>query len=293
MTSIVLQLSESEKNQVKAAFANYAQPSKNPYVEAFFKPEGASITIYTSGKVMFQGERAESYAKKWGHEAQQTAPVQQNISMIGTDEVGNGSYFGGLAVVASFVHPDDHAFLKSLGVDDSKKMTDQKIRQIAPLLKERILHQALLLTPQKYNQVINQGYNAVSVKVALHNQAIYLLLQKGVQAQQIVIDAFTSPKNYEKYVHQESNQVTQPISLIEKAESQFLAVAVSSIMARALFLDNLDELSQAVGLTLPSGAGHKSDLVASQILQKYGIAGLEQTAKLHFANTQKAQKLLD
>ena len=120
MTSIVLQLSESEKNQVKAAFANYAQPSKNPYVEAFFKPEGASITIYTSGKVMFQGERAESYAQKWGHQAQQTAPVQQNIPMIGTDEVGNGSYFGGLAVVASFVHPDDHAFLKSLGVDDSK-----------------------------------------------------------------------------------------------------------------------------------------------------------------------------
>lgn len=293
MTSIVLQLSEREKHQVKASFAKDAQPSKNPYVEAFFKPEGASITIYTSGKVMFQGERAESYAQKWGHQAQQTAPVQQNMPMIGTDEVGNGSYFGGLAVVASFVHPDDHAFLKSLGVDDSKKMTDQKIRQIAPLLKERIPHQALLLTPQKYNQVIDQGYNAVSVKVALHNQAIFLLLQKGVQAQQIVIDAFTSPKNYDKYVRQESNQVSQPISLIEKAESQFLAVAVSSIMARALFLDNLDELSQAVGLTLPSGAGHKSDLVASQILQKYGIAGLEQTAKLHFANTQKAQKLLD
>ena len=293
MTSIVLQLSESEKNQVKAAFANYAQPSKNPYVEAFFKPEGATITIYSSGKVMFQGERAESYAQKWGHQARQTAPAQQNLPIIGTDEVGNGSYFGGLAVVASFVHPDDHAFLKSLGVDDSKKMTDQKIRQIAPLLKERIPHQALLLTPQKYNQVIDQGYNAVSVKVALHNQAIYLLLQKGVQAQQIVIDAFTSPKNYEKYVRQESNQVTQPISLIEKAESQFLAVAVSSIMARALFLDNLDELSQIIGLTLPSGAGHKSDLVASQILQKYGIAGLEQTAKLHFANTQKVQKLLD
>ena len=293
MTSIVLQLSEREKNQVKASFAKDAQPSKNPYVEAFFKPEGATITIYSSGKVMFQGERAESYAQKWGHQAQQTATAQQNLPMIGTDEVGNGSYFGGLAVVASFVHPDDHAFLKSLGVDDSKKMTDQKIRQIAPLLKERIPHQALLLTPQKYNQVIDQGYNAVSVKVALHNQAIYLLLQKGVQAQQIVIDAFTSPKNYEKYVRQESNQVTQPIRLIEKAESQFLAVAVSSIMARALFLDNLDELSQAVGLTLPSGAGHKSDLVASQILQKYGLAGLAQTAKLHFANTQKAQKLLD
>ena len=64
MTSIVLQLSEREKNQVKAIFANYAQTSKNPYVEAFFKPEGASITIYTSGKVMFKRKKTESYDKK-------------------------------------------------------------------------------------------------------------------------------------------------------------------------------------------------------------------------------------
>ena len=37
--------------------------------------------------------------------------------MIGTDEVGNGSYFGGLAVVASFVTPDQHDFLRKLGVE--------------------------------------------------------------------------------------------------------------------------------------------------------------------------------
>lgn len=61
---------------------------------------------------------------------------------------------------------------------DSKTLTDQKIRQIAPILKEKIQHQALLLSPSKYNEVIGDRYNAVSVKVALHNQAIYLLLQK-------------------------------------------------------------------------------------------------------------------
>ena len=32
--------------------------------------------------------------------------------MIGTDEVGNGSYFGGLTVVASFVTPDQLDWLK-------------------------------------------------------------------------------------------------------------------------------------------------------------------------------------
>ncbi|MDK6976702.1 hypothetical protein QP313_18340, partial [Proteus mirabilis] len=78
-------------------------------------------------------------------------------------------YFGGLAVVASFVTPEQHDFLRKLRVGDSKTLTDQKIRQIVPLLKEKIQHQALLLSPKKYNQVIDSGYNAVSVKVALHN----------------------------------------------------------------------------------------------------------------------------
>ena len=95
------------------------------------------------------------------------------------------TYFGGLAVVASFVTPDQHAFLRKLGVGDSKTLTDQKIRQIAPILKEKIQHQALLLSPSKYNEVIGDRYNAVSVKVALHNQAIYLLLQKGLQPEKL------------------------------------------------------------------------------------------------------------
>ena len=66
--------------------------------------------------------------------------------MIGTDEVGNGSYFGGLTVVASFVTPDQHDWLKKLGVGDSKTLDDRKIQQLAPLLEENIQHQALLLS---------------------------------------------------------------------------------------------------------------------------------------------------
>ncbi len=203
----------------------YRQPSKNPYITAFFKLDGASLSVYSSGKAVFQGEKAELHAQAWGYLPEQTdqAVSGQDSNLLGTDEVGNGSYFGGLAVVASLVRPEDHDFLKSLGVDDSKKMTDQKICQIAPLLKEKIPHQALLLSPKKYNEVIEQGYNAVSVKVALHNQAIYLLLQKGVEADKIVIDAFTSSQNYQKYVKKEANQVTQAVSLEEKAEGKYLA----------------------------------------------------------------------
>ena len=292
MASITLTPSEKEIQAFLEHYQTSLAPSKNPYIRYFLRLPQATVSIYTSGKVLLQGEGAEKYASFFGYQLlEQTSG--QNLPLIGTDEVGNGSYFGGLAVVASFVTPDQHAFLRKLGVGDSKTLTDQKIRQIAPILKDKIQHQALLLSPSKYNEVIGDRYNAVSVKVALHNQAIYLLLQKGIQPEKIVIDAFTSAKNYDKYLAQEANRFSNPISLEEKAEGKYLAVAVSSIIARDLFLENLENLGRELGYQLPSGAGTTSDKVASQILQAYGMQGLNFCAKLHFKNTEKAKKRLE
>lgn len=292
MASITLTPSEKKIQAFLEHYQTSLAPSKNPYIRYFLRLPQATVSIYTSGKVLLQGEGAEKYARFFGYQVVEETSGQ-NLPLIGTDEVGNGSYFGGLAVVASFVTPDQHAFLRKLGVGDSKTLTDQKIRQIAPILKDKIQHQALLLSPSKYNEVIGDRYNAVSVKVALHNQAIYLLLQKGVQPEKIVIDAFTSAKNYDKYLAQEANRFSNPISLEEKAEGEYLAVAVSSIIARDLFLENLENLGRELGYQLPSGSGTASDKVASQILQAYGMQGLNFCAKLHFKNTEKAKKRLE
>ena len=292
MASITLTPSEKEIQAFLEHYQTSLAPSKNPYIRYFLRLPQATVSIYTSGKVLLQGEGAEKYASFFGYQVVEETRGQ-NLPLIGTDEVGNGSYFGGLAVVASFVTPDQHDFLRKLGVGDSKTLTDQKIRQIAPILKDKIQHQALLLSPSKYNEVIGDRYNAVSVKVALHNQAIYLLLQKGAQPEKIVVDAFTSAKNYDKYLAQEANRFSNPISLEEKAEGKYLAVAVSSIIARDLFLENLENLGRELGYQLPSGAGTASDKVASQILQAYGMQGLNFCAKLHFKNTEKAKKRLE
>lgn len=291
-----MKLGQGTTPELTQRLAPHQVPNNNPYVSFAAKYEGATVLVYTSGKIVFQGNGAATLAASFGYQAednQATGPAGQDFNLIGSDEVGNGSYFGGLAVVASLVRPEDHALLKKLGVDDSKTLTDLKIRQIAPILEENIQHKALLLSPKKYNEVVGDGkrHNAVSVKVALHNQALFLLLQDGAKADKIVVDAFTSPKNYAKYLKNENNQFDQPISLEEKAEGKYLAVAVSSIIARNLFLENLDKLGADLGYQLPSGAGSKSDKVASQILQAYGLAGLNYSAKLHFANTKKAAKL--
>ena len=226
MGTIVLKMTAEQISTLQKDLASYATATKNPYASFSAKVDGISVIAYTSGKVTFQGAKPEVLASRFGYQAEpKHSPDGQNLALIGSDEVGNGSYFGGLAVVASLVTPADHAFLKSLGVDDSKNLNDIKIRQIAPILEEKIPHKALLLSPRKYNEVVGDGksHNAVSVKVALHNQAIFLLLQSGAKPDKIVIDAFTSEKNYQKYLKNERNRFDFPITLEEKAEGKYLA----------------------------------------------------------------------
>ena len=114
-------------------------------------------------------------------------------------------------------------------------------------------------------------------------------MQQGTKAQKIVVDAFTTKKNYDRYVQAEANQVPQVVTLEEKAEGKYLAVAVSSIIARDLFLQNLEDLSQELGYTLPSGAGAPSDKVAAQLLKAYGIQALDYSANF-ILKIQKKQK---
>ncbi|VEF94112.1 ribonuclease HIII [Streptococcus pseudoporcinus] len=298
METIVIKPTPTQIKKLTDLLKPYQISKSNPYVILAAKYKSVTCLLYSSGKLVLQGSQVETVANELGLQSDKKTTSQdsvsqtpnQNIPLIGSDEVGNGSYFGGLAVVASYVEPSDHPYLKELGVNDSKTLNDHKIRQIAPLLEKKIRHKALLLSPKKYNQLVgpSKAYNAVSVKVALHNQAIFLLLQSGVKPSKIVIDAFTSKQNYQKHLKKEKNQFPNPLSFIEKAEGQFLAVAVSSIIARNLFLENLDHLSKELGYQLPSGAGKASDLVASQLIKAYGMSALDYSAKLHFANTNKA-----
>lgn len=278
-----------------------------PYSIFSAKLPGVTITAYQSGKVLFQGNHAEQEASQWGDVAEKKGPQKaqekttnqttlpanfSNWPVIGSDEVGNGSYLGPVVVCATYVTPEQMPLLKELGVKDSKMLTDKLIRQIAEEIKLVVPYQELIVTPEKYNH-IQPDYNVNRMKVALHNQAISLLLKKihPTTPQGILIDQFTTEKNYRKYLALEKKAVTSPLYFQTKGEQYHLAVAAASIICRATFLNELDRASQELGLVVPSGAGPKSDQVAARILKKGGLALLTRHAKLHFANTEKAKKI--
>lgn len=304
MSNIILKVTTNQMNMMKEAYRPFLVQKPIPYTHFSAKKNGTTITAYTSGKVMFQGTGAEQEAAKWGKPLTPKKTTQastsslpknlQTLSVLGSDEVGNGSYFGPLTVCAAYVDQTQLKELRTLGVKDSKELKDSQIIKLAKVLKETIPYQLLVLPPKKYNE-IQPTYNAVRMKVALHNQAIHLLLQKiaPVKPDAILIDQFTPKANFKKYARLEKNQITEKLYFVTKGEQYHLAVAAASIISRASFLEELDKASAELDLTLPSGAGTKSDQVAATILKKGGEALLANYAKLHFANTEKAKKLVN
>lgn len=283
-----------------------------PYSVFTAKMNGLTITGYQSGKVLFQGNGAETEASRWqlsdsvsaapGRSSRPAATVKEEqlpdgfsrLSAVGSDEVGNGSYFGSLIVCAVYAPQGQHGLLREWGVRDSKNLTDRQIVEIANRLEQEVMFAVTKVTPEKYNE-IQPGMSQGKMKAILHNFTLLKLLEKmkPLEPEAILIDQFELPSTYKKHIAAEERQVLKNVYFQTKAESSHLAVAAASILARKYFLESLTELSSQVGIRLPSGAGSEVDKAAARVYRKHGMEGLRQTAKLHFANTQKAIKLAD
>ena len=302
----VIKVTKDTMKKMKTYYEKNRLNRTVPYSDFVAKVGNTTITAYTSGKVVFQGPEAEKGAAKWGTPAQSKTSTSTSssksssilpanfsqLSVLGSDEVGNGSYFGPVTVCAAYVDKTMVAKLKALGVRDSKELTDPQIVQLSSVIKELIPYKLLIVEPEKYNQ-IQPKYNAVHMKVALHNQAIHLLLNEiaPTKPEAILIDQFTPEANYRKYVRSEQHQVNEKLYFITKGEQYHVAVAAASIISRAAFLEELDKESKELGMKVPSGAGTMSDKVAAKVLAKGAMELLSKYVKLHFANTEKAKKI--
>ncbi|MFD2169599.1 hypothetical protein [Tumebacillus lipolyticus] len=84
-------------------------------------------------------------------------------------ESGKGDYFGGSVTAGVIVDPEAVPLLKSLGVDDSKKINDAKIPGLAAEIKKICFgkYKVLHLKPAKYNELYEkfqaQGKNLNSL----------------------------------------------------------------------------------------------------------------------------------
>jgi len=284
-------------------FKEYYQPieqkSDNPTHKYLFKETDLTITVFKTNKVMFQGPKALEEYNKWalilGLEPIQAdiIPTDYNnqylpLRVIGSDEVGTGDFFGPVVVCAAYVTPYDYSFLEELNIKDSKKINDDQIRVIGEKLVARISHHVLVTNNEKYNELINKGFNLNKIKAYLHNHALKKMVSKHPDYQKIILDKFCSEVNYFNYLQDED--CIKDIDFLTQAESVHKAVAVAAIIARYKFLLEFDRLNQEIGMIIPKGAGPATDAIAQVILLKRGKEVFAKIAKLNFKNYQNLMK---
>ena len=307
--TIVFKLSDNLKPAVIKYYHDLCLEKKPPYSVFQAKEADTTITLYESGKIMFQGISADIDAAIWidlekkhnnriidlktGKELKKDKsslePKKANFdkyNTIGSDEVGTGDYFGPIVVSATYVSNELSSFLHELKIMDSKKLTDDKIKEITPKIIAKVPYTTIILKPSDYNKYYQSDINMNKIKAILHNKALISMQQKMPNYDKIVVDQFASPKKYYEYL-QGSKEILKNITFTPKAEDQCLSVACASIISRYVFLKEMASLSQELGMEVPKGAGANVDAFGKQIINQFGQAKLKEIAKLNFKNTEK------
>ena len=309
---ITLKVSDNTKEKMKEYFEDKKRIKTPPY--AVFQADEADtvVTLYESGKAVFQGISADIDANMWTEMEQHLNPgkkvtvkkadtsgkkktVKINNKLyyantIGSDETGTGDYFGPIVVTATYVTKEDISFLEELGVRDSKKMTDEHILKIVPLIQKRIPYSSLIFKNEDYNKKHTEDMNMNKIKAILHNKVLLSLAKKYQDYDYIVVDQFAESYSYYRYL-KDASEIQKNITFLTHAEDQCLSVACGAIISRYILIKEFEKLSKEFNIKIPKGAGEKVNEVGVQIVKKYGIEILDKISKKSFKNTDKIKEL--
>ncbi len=202
---------------------------------------------------------------------------------IGTDESGKGDYFGPLVVAGVFIPEDQQDVIKELGIRDSKKISDNRVRELADLLKKGYKHSLVAIGPEKYNELYAKLRNLNRILAWAHSRAIENILEE-VNCSVAVTDQFGD----KSFVLNALMKKGREIELIQKPKAEEdLAVAAASIMARAEFLKRLYFISQDLGLELPKGSSSLVEEAGLKLIKLHKAEILDKVAKKHFKITRR------
>ncbi|MCD6579274.1 ribonuclease HIII [bacterium] len=192
----------------------------------------------------------------------------------GVDESGKGDVFGPLVIAGVVISEEDEELLISNKVRDSKMISDNVIKKLAKIIKEKILFDIIIIGPKKYNELYDKMGNINKILGWGHSTIIRNLYNK-----KHFVNAIS-----DKFSKKNRISVNIPgveLYEFEKGERE-LSVACASILARNAFLEFMDRLETNYKLTFPKGANHGIDEAIGAFIEKYSYDDLKLVAKVHF-----------
>ena len=302
---VTIEVSPEIKDQIVSFYSSIQKENDGEYILFFGQNSEFDVTIFfskkrTNFKVFFSGINALNEAKRWDKEAKLLEPKNKGPlkacwevldSQIGSDEVGTGDFFGPICVCAAYVKKSDIKRLKELGIDDSKRLTDDQIKRLGKILINEFEYSQLSLSNEKYNELQEKKMNMNEMKAKMHNRVLYNLKSKHPSVKNVLIDQFTPEDTYYKYVNGEK-EIVFGVTFKTKGESYFPSVAVGSIIARYSFIQHMDLLNKKYDVQIPYGASKKVTEFAKKFAEKFGFDELDKIVKKNFVNYSDLTKLL-
>ena len=172
----------------------------------------------------------------------------QGVACIcGVDEAGRGPLAGPVCAAAVILPPH----LEIPGLDDSKKLTDKRRRELFPVIKEQAL--------------------AYGIGFASHEEIDQInILQATFLAMQRAIDQLEGKANFALIDGNREKDFGLPVMTVVKGDSRSANIAAASVLAKVTRDDIMEQMAQEYpqyGFEIHKGYGTKAHYEA---LRTYG-----------------------
>lgn len=270
----------------------------------------ALAILYRSGKLVLSGhapayDQASDLIRASGHAAKARPKTSMETDSsaaempperephIGTDEAGKGDFFGPMVTAGVYVDDRTAQLLRTLGVRDSKLVSDRDLGGLATSVKQVVEESSravLVLAPKRYNELYKQmrseGKNLNTMLAWAHTRVIEDLIKNGLHPSFVLSDQFGNKRYIESRLLMDTRLSGIPVLQRHRAEAD-VGVAAASILARDGFLRWLAQAAGRLGVTLPKGASPKVIEVARRLVADRGADSLKEYAKVSFKTMEK------
>lgn len=205
----------------------------------------------------------------------------------GMDESGKGDLFGPLVTACIIVKNQETInYWVEKGIKDSKKIkSDNRINYLFNIIQKtnNVVIAIKYLNMYDYNLMYKKlNYNLNDLLAWMHSQSLTAGL-KRFKVEYGILDKFSNKNYIEKYF----NVKNFNLNIIYKAEYDTV-VAAASIVARAIYIQQLNILSSNLKIKLHKGCGSIVKNQAIQLFKIYSINKCQYFMKSHFKTFNEA-----
>ena len=278
-----LTVSEPVRNKYSYQI-NISNKSEKISLHIFFGKKGNKIVIQGNKDLKLYREVSDLiYGERFINEEKPES--EPDFPYIGTDESGKGDYFGPLVVGGVYLTKETGRFLRTIGIKDSKELSDLQIHKLAEEIKNQpeIIYDLVLISPQKYNQLYEKMGNLNRMMGWAHARVIENILDK-CNATEVISDKFGNEKIILDALQHKGSLIN--LRQVTKAE-KFIAVAAASILARDVVIGWFHVQSNKYKIEIIKGSSAEVEKKAMMIKNKFGEEVLTKLVKLHFKTSKK------